>query len=151
AFALVLLGFVLYALVTNGKRWLRVQNYVTNLQPNCLLTRYPIVLVTGHKSILNFAAYWDVIPRYLRDHGYEVIELPTAWRLPSRRRLHILQFLEQSRGRKFHFIFDKTAKNERIWLDSLRLEAVKSTALVNFPVKGPGEQDFLCIAISLAE
>lgn len=36
-----------------------------DLVPNCLLTRYPILF---------FGGPWNESPRYLRAHGYEIIE-----------------------------------------------------------------------------
>ena len=45
------------------------------LKPNCLLTRYPIAFLSGRKSIFKPFEYWNLIPAYLREHGYEVLIL----------------------------------------------------------------------------
>ena len=53
------------------------------LKPNCLLTRYPLVFITKQKSLFDglsiwrglFRDDWNDIPKYLREHGYEVLIL----------------------------------------------------------------------------
>lgn len=46
-----------------------------HLVPNCLLTRYPICFVHGRPSPFYFSRYWNAVPRYLSEHGYEVTAL----------------------------------------------------------------------------
>ncbi|MCB0394297.1 MAG: hypothetical protein KDD25_07045 [Bdellovibrionales bacterium] len=48
--------------------------FVRKLRPNCLLTRYPIVFVHGASSPFYFGRYWNQIPKYLHEHGFEIIE-----------------------------------------------------------------------------
>lgn len=45
------------------------------LRPNCLLTRYPIVLLSKQKSFFRLFDEWDDVPKFLREHGYEVFLL----------------------------------------------------------------------------
>jgi hypothetical protein len=45
------------------------------LRPNCLLTRYPIVLLTQPKSLFRIFDQWNDVPKFLREHGYEVFLL----------------------------------------------------------------------------
>lgn len=42
------------------------------LIPNCLLTRHPIAFLAGEKSIFRIYDYWNSVPEFLREHGYEV-------------------------------------------------------------------------------
>lgn len=42
------------------------------LTPNCLLTRHPILFLNGPRSLFHFINHWNDVPRYLREHGYEV-------------------------------------------------------------------------------
>lgn len=66
------------ALVLN---WLRVlRTHKINLRPNCLITRYPITFLSGKQSPFYFGKYWNNLPEYLAEHGYEVNTL----NLPSR-------------------------------------------------------------------
>jgi hypothetical protein len=52
------------------------------LQPNCLLTRKPLIFVEGPESLFYFGRYWNSIPHFLQEHGYEVqvIKLNSAGR-----------------------------------------------------------------------
>jgi hypothetical protein len=67
------------------------QKFPEELRPNCLLTRYPICFMHGLKSIFNAHDYWHGIPDYLKNHGYDVFDLHTAWRGPNRLRLDLFQ------------------------------------------------------------
>jgi hypothetical protein len=42
------------------------------LRPNCLLTRYPILFLSGKRSLFRFFEHWNDIPVFLREHGYDV-------------------------------------------------------------------------------
>ena len=55
------------------------------LKPNCLLTRYPIVFLSKQKSLFRIFDDWSDVPKYLREHGYEVLILTplTGYELPS--------------------------------------------------------------------
>lgn len=66
------------------------------LRSNVLLTRYPICLVHGLKSIFHFRDYWHGIPEYLAAHGFEVFEFSANWRGPHDIRL--AQFSKQLEG-----------------------------------------------------
>ena len=57
----------------------RAQNRpLIDLIPNCLLTSKPIVFITGRESLFYFGNYWNGLPRYLAEHGYEVYEASEA-------------------------------------------------------------------------
>jgi len=45
------------------------------LAPNCLLTRHPLVFLSGGRSVFKIFDHWNRIPRFLREHGYEVLIL----------------------------------------------------------------------------
>lgn len=49
------------------------------LVPNCLLTRSPVVFVTGLRSPFYFRHYWNDLPAYLVAHGYDVRVLRLPW------------------------------------------------------------------------
>lgn len=48
------------------------------LKPNCLLTRRPLKLVSGPKSLFYYRKPWGELPTVLYEHGYkvELISLP---------------------------------------------------------------------------
>ncbi len=48
------------------------------LKPNCLLTKRPLKLVSGPKSIFFYRAPWGLLPEVLYEHGYRasVMQLP---------------------------------------------------------------------------
>lgn len=48
------------------------------LKPNCLLTKRPLKLVSGPKSIFFYRLPWGMLPEVLYEHGYRasVMQLP---------------------------------------------------------------------------
>lgn len=78
------------------------------LRPNCLLTRYPIVFLSGRKSLFRLFDHWNSIPFFLREHGYEVVVIEPAPRDPARSVIEILDELKT----KGHFIFDSSQHDE---------------------------------------
>ena len=61
------------------------------LEPNCLLTRYPLLFLSGKRSLLYFQDYWNNIPKFLSSHSTQpTLEKfqgspPTPDRLPKSR------------------------------------------------------------------
>ncbi len=84
----LLLSLLPFALILlNGLRARRQSSY--ELIPNCLLTRFPIVFVRGRQSPFYFLRYWNTVPQYLRNHGYE-IRLADIRQLPTlKARVHL--------------------------------------------------------------
>ncbi len=97
-------------------RWLsvrqRTQRLVNlELRPNCLLTRSPIVFVTGRRSLFYFLNYWNEIPGFLREHGYEVQVYSLPWRGSAARYQSLNKFLEKA-VRPVHLIADSSSRAE---------------------------------------
>ena len=97
-------------------RWLSVRQRSKRLidlelRPNCLLTRSPIVFVTGRRSLFYFLNYWNEIPGFLREHGYEVRVCSLPWRGVATRYQLLTQFIE-SAPRPVHLIADSSSKTE---------------------------------------
>lgn len=99
------------ALLTNLAREFRP--YSIELKPNCLLTRHPVVFLTGPRSIFYFRKYWNSFPVLLAEHGYEVFTLHLPWQGPARK-LKMQEFLDQQQalGRHFHFMMDHETQIE---------------------------------------
>lgn len=91
------------------------------LQANRLLTRYPLVFLSGKRSLFYFMGYWNQIPHYLASHGYEVFLKPLAWAKDEVRRTQIHQFLERQseQGKTLHLIVDPLTRSQ---LDCLLTE-----------------------------
>ena len=84
------------------------------LKPNCLLTRWPILFVTGHRSLFYFSKYWNHYPSFLSEHGYEVFTLHLPW---SKRELRLKRMAEffktrSEEGRRFHLVVDSGTMKE---------------------------------------
>ena len=97
------------AIQHNKKRAQRILK--GELTPNCLITRWPILFITGPRSIFYFQSYWNTLPQFLAQHGYEVINFDLPWRGSERRRKVLRQFLlehqeTQFTQSKFHFFID---------------------------------------------
>lgn len=108
ALAVLIISF---AILTNLYRERR--RYEVRLKPNCLLTRHPIVFVTGPRSLFYFRKYWNAYPEVLAEHGYEVFTLHLPWS-GEQRRLRMKEFLDQSNKnlKKHHFICDEVTYQE---------------------------------------
>ena len=110
------LGIFIFALVTwSAIRWNKERlnrEYSYRLFPNCLITRFPIIFVHGRKSLFYFGQYWNFIPQFLIDHGYEVIDLELPWRDEAARKKELHRFLELLKEENIgaHFIGDITSR-----------------------------------------
>lgn len=116
----------------------RMSPWIEDLSPNRLLTRYPLVFVTGKRSLFYFLSYWNQLPSLLQAHGYETFTLPLPWKNKTSRILALDQFLESQAksGRKFHLIFDSSSAEEIHTI--LRKKSYHSLASVTL-MKGQAE------------
>lgn len=105
-------GLVAFAVLTNQLRARREFSF--ELKPNCLLTRWPLLFVTGPRSLFYFKTYWNSYPAFLAEHGYEVFTLHLPWNNPQQRLERFQHFLEQQEehGRHFHLIMDNATFSE---------------------------------------
>jgi hypothetical protein len=112
------------------------------LRPNCLLTKHPIVFIEGRKSIFYFLSYWNQIPQFLFQHGYEVLEYELHWRDSKKRLQQLRDFLEEAdlhnletppaEHKKFHLIIDRASFAEAKSLFSkYSFSSVASCALIS--------------------
>ncbi|KYG64904.1 hypothetical protein AZI86_11945 [Bdellovibrio bacteriovorus] len=83
-----------------------------DLKPNCLLTRWPVVFVTGPRSLFYFRRYWNLYPIFLAEHGYEVFTVHLPWRSSAARRKYMQAFLEKHKNKKYHFVMDSITAHE---------------------------------------
>ena len=114
-----MLSGILLALIIVGlafaHNYYRNQNILeVELKPNCLLTRYPILFITGYKSLFYFMNYFNHQPDFLKEHGYEVAVLNLAWKSENSRNTQLLNFLKnaESQNKKFHIFYDESIHDE---------------------------------------
>lgn len=100
-----------FAILTNLYREYR--QYKFELKPNCLLTRKPVVFISGPRSIFYFCKYWNAYPEILAEHGYEVFTIHLPWRGPARL-AKLKEFLRQqdTHSKKYHFVCDEFSASE---------------------------------------
>lgn len=105
-------SFLALGIFTNLRR--RRRNLRYELTPNCLLTRWPILFVTGRRSVFYFSRYWNVYPEFLTEHGYEVYTLHLPWSDARERARRFSEFLrEHSRQeRRYHLVLDAPSQEE---------------------------------------
>lgn len=95
------------AILTNRAR--SQQKFDFELKPNCLLTRWPLVFITGPRSLFYFSTYWNQYTVFLAEHGYEVFTLHLPWNDSRKRQDQFQQFLssQEKAHRHFHFFIDQ--------------------------------------------
>lgn len=97
---LLLSGIVLIlALSDNLHRRRIIQEKMTDfhLIPNCLLTRYPLVFIPGKRSLFYFMEYFNELPRYLAEHGFEVYKAHLPWQDSLARKEQCLKILKANK------------------------------------------------------
>jgi hypothetical protein len=102
------------------------------LIPNQLLTTYPVVFLSGRKSLFYFLNYWNQLPERLKDHGYEVEEWTLPWRSTPLIRRRLRQRLEEQHksGRPLHLFADSSLKRILLELSREGHPAVQSLNLI---------------------
>lgn len=107
------IAFFLLALAVFTNLYREHRRFDFTLKPNCLLTRKPVVFLTGPRSLFYFRKYWNGYPEVLAEHGYEVFTLPLPWRGEERlRRMQEYLEVQTKLGRKYHFICDRYTAEE---------------------------------------
>jgi hypothetical protein len=104
------------------------------LKPNCLLTRWPLLFVSGQRSIFYFSAYWNVYTSFLAEHGYEVYNLHLPWSNSQRRLERLAQFLEaqEKAHRHYHLFMDQATMEEfKDYLYQRRSSATQSLSEIS--------------------
>lgn len=91
-------------------QWSRIRKLPTTfeLQPNCLITHSPLLLLNGPQSLFYFGRYWNAIPLALKEHGYETYVWQARTRKTSKRLRELEHFLKIAgqQNMRFHMIAD---------------------------------------------
>lgn len=125
AITLVLVSFSFFYI---NKLRTRLQ-YIFNLQPNCLLTRYPIIFLSGKTSIFYYGRYWNCIPEWLEAHGYDVLDFEFSHNSFTQRTHELQSLLDLLKGESFHFAADVSSIDELEWLAQNQMSSVRSLTL----------------------
>jgi hypothetical protein len=85
--------------------------YNLALRPNCLMTRNPLVFITGPRSLFFYEKLGGTLQDFVAAHGYVVLNpvLPFRGKL---RPLALARFLESRQEKAFHFVLSHRTKNE---------------------------------------
>lgn len=102
---------VLYTQIWNTKR---ARSTTVELTPNCLLTRYPLLFLSGKNSLFYHGNYWNSLPDHLAQHGYEVFNCELKPRNRKKRTDEIRQIFESldKQNNKLHVFIDSTSIQE---------------------------------------
>lgn len=90
----------------NFCRW---PKHPKELVPNCLLTKSPVIFVTGPRSLFYFRHYWNDLPPYLVAHGYDVRLLRLPWSNQKQRQEWADRLLREAPS---HLIMDLPTSEE---------------------------------------
>lgn len=137
-FILCLLVFTLGLAIFSNKARSR-QDISYELKPNCLLTRWPLLFITGPRSIFYFSSYWNLYTSFLAEHGYEVFTLHLPWKNTSLRQERFLKFLEQQEAHQRHFHLFLDAPTFRELEDILRKRKSPSVVSLTEILNDTGE------------
>lgn len=105
-FTSITIAILALAILSNQAR--SRQQVPFELKPNCLLTRWPLVFVTGPRSLFYFSTYWNLYTVFLAEHGYEVFTLHLPWSNSQERKSRFEEFLktQEAAQKHFHFFMD---------------------------------------------
>lgn len=93
-------------------QWARIRKLPVqfDLQPNCLITHSPLLLLNGPQSLFYFGRYWNAIPLALQEHGYETYVWQSRTRKTKQRLQELEHFLKvaEQQNMQFHLIADSS-------------------------------------------
>jgi len=82
------------------------------LRPNCLLTRYPLVFITGFRSLFYYKRLCPELQDFLIAHGYRVLSPAMPFRNVTHRQRDLLDWLRSQPEAQFHFVLTEETAAE---------------------------------------
>ena len=85
------------------------------LRPNCLMTKHPLVFLTGTRSLFFYEKLGPDLQDFIAAHGYVVLSPVLPFRSPELRRQTFLTWLAWQKEQKitgFHFILSEATQKE---------------------------------------
>lgn len=134
----LLVTLMAMALFANRRR--AHQDLSFELTPNCLLTRWPLLFLTGPRSFFYFNRYWNLYTVFLAEHGYEVFTLHLPWNRKELRRKRLKDFFDQQNQlkRHFHLVMDSASFEDfKDLLQDMKPDCVVSIT----EISNPGEPE----------
>lgn len=141
--ALTALGVCTANVLSQVRRSKRFQTPV-DLTPNLLMTRYPLVFVHGPKSLFHFYDYWNGLPKFMFEHGYETYEWDLPWKNTTSRVQALVQNLSAMDG-SAHFILAEDVEPELIDELKRRRNQVTTINLLKEPPDNYHPEPFLAL------
>ncbi len=140
------IGIFLYFIAINLKRAQKKISF--SLKPNCLMTRYPLIFIPGKTSFFYCLKYWNNIPLYLKEHGYEAFEARLNWLAFFSRKKSLQQFISKlsKKHKKFHLVFDPSAIADAHFIEQLNLPSVHKIHILT-DQKLPTNNNYLKIQV----
>lgn len=89
----------------------RMDIYNLALRPNCLMTRNPLVFITGPRSLFFFEKLGGTLQDFVAAHGYVVLNPVLPFRGETRKQA-LSRFLENRQEKAFHFILSQHTQKE---------------------------------------
>ncbi|MCB9026837.1 MAG: hypothetical protein H6625_11000 [Bdellovibrionaceae bacterium] len=96
-----------------------------------MLTKYPIVFLSGPDSIFYSGRYWNYIPDWLEAHGYEVLDFNFSKDSYVQRVAELKALINLTEGSRYHYIADPSLKKELEWLAQQDFSAIQSLSMVS--------------------
>ena len=82
------------------------------LRPNCLLTKYPLVFISGPRSLFHFEKLGGSLQDFLAAHGYRVFSPILPFRSKALRREVLRKWIEAQSDSSFHFFLSPETETE---------------------------------------
>ncbi len=73
------------------------------LRPNCLLTRSPLVFISGPRSLFSPQKMGADLQDFVLAHGYQIESMWLPFRSASNRKIFIERWFQKNKSRSFHF------------------------------------------------
>ena len=106
------------------------------LRPNCLMTKSPLVLVPGPRSLLFYKKPFGLLPEFLFEHGYQTLVLPVPFSNKLRRQLAFRNWLAANPSQTFHLILDESTYHE--YSDFFTQPQILSLTVIAVSAGNPG-------------
>lgn len=82
------------------------------LRPNCLLTKYPLVFLTGIRSLFFYEKLGGPLQDFIAAHGYAVLSPALPFRSKNLRKAYLQHWFKQQESKQFHFILSEKTFDE---------------------------------------
>lgn len=82
------------------------------LRPNCLMTKHPLVFLTGIRSLFFYEKLGADLQDFIAAHGYVVKSPVLPFRSPALRQKAMRAWLTEQNEQHFHFVLSEATQKE---------------------------------------